>query len=116
MKDIQKITERILAFRDARNWKQFNNPKDCAISLSLEASELLELFQWVDKNDLESHIQKNKKDIEKELADVLYWIVLMSHDLDIDILEALNNKMDENEGKYPVDKSKDSYAKYDKLQ
>lgn len=112
MSDIKKLTEEIVAFRDARDWKQFHNPKDCAISLSLEASELLEHFQWKNKEEIEKYIETNKSDIGEELADVLYWILLMSHDLDIDILSALEKKIKKNEEKYPIEKAKGSHVKY----
>lgn len=81
MSEIKKFTEMILAFRDARDWKQFHNPKDCAISLSLEASEVLEHFQWKTPEEIESYIENHRDDIGEELADVFNWILLMSHDL-----------------------------------
>lgn len=112
MLDLQKLTEDIVAFRDARDWKQFHNPKDCAISLSLEASELLEHFQWKNKKEIEKYIETNKSDIGEELADILYWVLLMSHDLNIDILNSLEKKIKKNEEKYPIEKAKGSHVKY----
>lgn len=81
MSEIKQLTDMILAFRDARDWKQFHNPKDCAISLSLEASEVLEHFQWKTPEEIESYIEDHRDDIGEELADVFNWILLMSHDL-----------------------------------
>ena len=99
-------------FRDDRNWRQFHNEKDLAISISLEASELLELFQWKKSDDV---VSKKQKELKEELADVLYWILLMGHDLDIDVFDALDKKIKKNEEKYPVEKAKGKHTKYDKL-
>lgn len=115
MSDLKKMTEVVSAFRDVRDWKQFHNPKDCAISLSLEASEVLEHFQWKSKEELDKYIEEHKGDISEELADVLYWVLLMSHDLGIDIAAAFENKMKKNQVKYPIDKSKGKHTKYTKL-
>jgi len=115
MKNINDFINRIVAFRDARDWKQFQNPKDMSLSLVLEAAEVMEHFQWKDNKEMEEYLKTNKEHVAEELADVLYWVLLMSHDLDIDILEAANRKMDKNEIKYPVEKSKGNHIKYDKL-
>lgn len=115
MADIDDITKKVIAFRDARDWKQFHNPKDCAIALSLEASEVLEHFQWKNKEEVEKYIKTNKKEIGEELADVLYWVLLMSSDLGIDITKAFELKMKENNKKYPVKKSKGKHSKYTEL-
>ena len=115
MKSLQDLVKKILAFRDARDWKQFHNPKDMAISLSLEASEVLEHFQWKKPAEIETYVKTHKNKIAEELADVLNWILLMSHDLDIDILQALDKKITKNESKYPVEKSKGKHTKYNKL-
>ncbi|MBU1083179.1 nucleotide pyrophosphohydrolase [Patescibacteria group bacterium] len=109
------LTKRIIAFRDARDWKQFHNPKDVALSLVLEASEVMEHFQWKNKEEIEEYIETNKTDISEELADVLYWVLLMSHDLKIDVLVALEAKIRKNEEKYPVEKAKGKHTKYNKL-
>ena len=115
MRDIKKLTEKIIKFRNARDWKQFHNPKDVALSLSLEAGELIEHFQWKDKKEIEKYIKTNKKDIGEELADILFWVLLLSHDLKIDVLEALDNKIKKNAKKYPIEKSKGRHTKYTKL-
>ena len=112
---MKKLTEQIVKFRDARDWKQFHNPKDCAISLSLEASEVLEHFQWKSREETAEYLKKNKKEIGKELADVLYWILLMSHDLGIDIKKVSELKLKENAKKYPIKKAKGKNLKYNKL-
>jgi len=115
MSDIKSLTNRIIKFRDARDWKQFHNPKDVSLSLVLEAGEVMEHFQWKNKEEMEKYIVTNKEDIGEELADVLYWVLLMSHDLKIDVLEALEKKIKKNESKYPVEKAKGKHTKYNKL-
>ncbi len=115
MANLSDLTNRIIAFRDARDWKQFHNPKDMAISLSLEAAEVLEHFQWKNKEEIEKYIVEAKDHIGEELADVLYWVLLMSNDLKIDISKALKNKLEKNESKYPVEKAKGKYTKYNQL-
>ena len=115
MSDIKDLTKRIIDFSDARDWKQFHNPKDLALSLVLEAAEVLEHFQWKSKEEMDGYIETNKNEIGEELADVLYWVLLMSHDLNIDILGALENKILKNEQKYPVEKAKGKHTKYTRL-
>lgn len=115
MSDIENFTKRIITFRDAREWKQFHNPKDCALSLVLEASEVMEHFQWKNTEEVKSYINSHREDIGDELADVFYWVLLMSHDMDIDLLGALDRKMKKNEKKYPEDKAKGNHIKYTKF-
>lgn len=115
MDQVISLTERIIAFRDARDWKQFHNPKDVALSLVLEAGEVMEHFQWKNPQEIEEYIKTNKKDIGEELADVLYWVLLMSHDLEINVLDALEKKVEKNEEKYPVEKAKGKHTKYTDL-
>ncbi|MCX6727898.1 MAG: nucleotide pyrophosphohydrolase [Candidatus Saccharibacteria bacterium] len=115
MNDITTLQKRIVDFRDARDWKQFHNPKDMAISLVLEAAEVIEHFQFKSPEEIQSHLEKNKEDLSGELADVLYWVLLMAHDLDIDISKAFDNKMAQNEAKYSVEKSKGNNKKYTQL-
>lgn len=115
MKKIEEITKIIVAFRNARDWKQFHNPKDLALSLVLEAAEVMEHFQWKSKEEIDKYVIEAKGEIGEELADVLYWVLLMSHDLKIDVLDALDKKMKINEKKYPVKKAKGKHTKYNKL-
>jgi NTP pyrophosphatase (non-canonical NTP hydrolase) len=115
MDSINKLTKDIVEFRDRRDWKQFHNPKDLSLSLVLEATEVMEHFQWKSPKEVDKYIKTNKTEIAEELADVLYWVLLMSHDLGIDIKEALIRKIEINNKKYPVDKSKGKHTKYNKL-
>ncbi len=113
--DIKSLTEKIIAFRDKRDWKQFHNPKDVALSLVLEACEVMEHFQWKNEKEMQDHVKKDKQEVASELADVLYWVLLMSHDLNINVLEALDKKLKKNESRYPVVKAKGKHTKYNKL-
>lgn len=115
MGNTDKLTKRIVDFRNARDWKQFHNPKDLSLSLVLEAAEVMEHFQWKNAEEMKEHLKKNKDEVGEELADVLYWVLLMSHDLKIDVLDALDKKMKKNEAKYPVKKAKGKHTKYTKL-
>ena len=115
MSDINHLTKRILDFINDRDWNQFHNPKDLALSLVLESAEVMEHFQWKNNEEMQEYIKSNKNEVAEELADVLYWILLMSHDLDIDIKKAFEDKMIKNETKYPVDKAKGRHDKYNKL-
>ena len=109
---IKAIQEKIIKFRDARNWKQFHNPKDIAISISIEASELLEVFQW-SGSDVSANNKLDK--IKEELADVLIYSTLMATDLGLDIDEIITNKITANNKKYPVEKAIGSSKKYTEL-
>jgi dCTP diphosphatase len=82
---LSDLTKEVIDFRDARNWSQFHNAKDVAISLTLEASELLELFQWKNGDDLDEQLINAKQQIAEELSDILYWTLLLAHDLQIDL-------------------------------
>lgn len=115
MSDLKKLSKKITDFRDARDWKQFHNPKDVALSLVLEAGEVMEHFQWKDLKEIEEHVETHKEDIGDELADVLYWVLLMSKDLNIDIVQAMERKMKKNEKKYPIKKAKGKHNKYSEL-
>ena len=115
MPDINQLTERIQNFIKERDWNQFHNPKDLALSLVLESAEVMEHFQWKNNEEMQEYIKSHKNEIGEELADVLYWVLLMSHDLDIDIKKAFEDKMLKNEAKYPINKAKGKHDKYNKL-
>ena len=100
---------RVVNFRDARNWRQFHTPKDLAISMSLEAAELLELFQW-SGTDLEC--RDKLPQLREELADVLSYCILLADVCGLDLDEIMNKKNTKNEAKYPVEKAWGSAAKY----
>ncbi|WP_373471900.1 nucleotide pyrophosphohydrolase [Carnobacterium alterfunditum] len=106
------IIDGIKNFREDRNWSQFHNPKDLAISISLEASELLENFQWSGK-DL--HAEKKRQQIKEELADVLIYSIMMSDTMDFDLAEIISEKLKINNQKYPVEKAFGKKDKYTEL-
>ena len=108
----QETSDQILKFRDDRDWKQFHNPKDLAISISLEAAELLEVFQWSGSDT--SNENKQEK-IKEELADVINYCVLMADVCGLDMDEIVQEKLKVNNAKYPVEKAKGKSDKYNKL-
>ena len=104
--------QRVIQFRDDRDWKQFHTPKDLAISMNLEAAELLELFQWSGA-DLECAGNRDK--LKEELADVLSYCILMADVCGFDLDTIMNEKISKNEAKYPVEKAYGKADKYTKL-
>lgn len=108
----QETINKILEFRDARNWKQFHNPKDLAVSISLEAAELLEVFQW-SGTDVVCADKLDK--VKEELADVVNYCVLMADACGLDLDEIVCEKIKRNNEKYPVEKAFGSKEKYTEL-
>jgi len=115
MNELERLTAAVLQFRDERDWKQFHNPKDVALSLLLEAGEVLEIFQWKDAAGVAEVAQARRDDLADELADVLCYTLLMAHDLGIDLSAALAAKLRKNAEKYPVDQARGSSSKYSAL-
>lgn len=99
MSDIQSLINTVNEFRDERNWRQYHNPKDLAISISIEAAELLEDFQWINS---EKAINENKENIREEIADVLIYSLMLCSDLELDVKEIVEEKILKNGKKYPV--------------
>ena len=108
----QETIDKVLKFREERNWKQFHNPKDLAISISLEAAELLEIFQW-SAGDVRCEEKKDK--MREELADVLNYCILMADTCGFDLDEIILEKVKKNAEKYPVEKAYGSKKKYTEL-
>ncbi len=108
----QQTIDKVLKFRDDRDWKQFHNPKDLAISISLEAAELLEVFQW-SADDVVCSDKIHK--VEEELADVVNYCILMADACGLNLDEIVSNKVDKNNEKYPVEKAYGSKEKYTEL-
>jgi NTP pyrophosphatase (non-canonical NTP hydrolase) len=115
--NIKELKQKIKDFCDKRDWDQFHNAKELAIALSIEASELLEIFRWKNPEEVKELFNnaKKKEDIEDEMADVLYFLIRMAQIYDIDLSEALDKKMEKNDKKYPVEKFKGSNKKYNEL-
>ena len=108
MKELKTILDQLIKFRDARNWKQFHTAENLAKSINIEASELLENYQWGVQN-------ANIENIKEEVADILSYLLLFCDELDIDLIDVTNKKMILNEKKYPVDKAYNNSQKYNKL-
>lgn len=106
---MKEIIDALKEFRDERNWKQFHNPKDLSIALSIEASELLEAYLWKSQEDVELD------QVKEELADVFAYAFLLSEHYDLDVKEIVLDKINKNAQKYPVEKSKGSSKKYTDL-
>ncbi len=115
--DLQKLLSKVLEFRDAREWKQFHDPKNLAEALSIESGELLELFLWKDKKQVNEELKDEnfRNEIAGELSDIFSFLLLISHETGIDLSDALTQKYKKNEKKYPVEKSKGKSTKYNKL-
>lgn len=109
MTDIERLIEQIRDFRDARDWEQFHNSKDLALALSVEASELLELFLWKDNEGAD------EDKLKKELADVLMYAFLLADKHQLDIVEIVSEKLKLNNEKYPVEKARGNAKKYNEL-
>ncbi|BDZ73078.1 MULTISPECIES: nucleotide pyrophosphohydrolase [Methylophaga] len=109
-----ELFKQLIEFRRERDWEQFHNPKDIAISLSIEASELLEWFQWKSAEEVQQRLASDKReDLEDEIADVAVYLAYLCHDLDIDLNQVIKSKMQKNAAKYPRDKVKGRNDKYD---
>ena len=108
MDKLEQVKQRIDKFNKDRDWDKFHSPSNLAKSISIEANELLECFQW---NDTEFDLEE----VKEELADVMNYCIQMSQVLNVDIIDIINAKMDKTEKKYPVDKAKGVSTKYNKL-
>jgi NTP pyrophosphatase (non-canonical NTP hydrolase) len=109
MRELDEILEKLIKFRDDRDWEQFHNSKDLALAISVEAGELLELFLWKNADEV------NKDKLREELADILAFSLLLAHKHNLNIKEILVEKIQRNAEKYPVDKAKGTAKKYNEL-
>lgn len=109
MSDIDNTIQKLIDFRDQRDWEQFHNSKDLAAAISIEASELLELFLWKKNEDV------NLERLKEELADVLSFCLLLANKHNLDINQIISDKIDKNNQKYPISKSKGTAKKYTDL-
>ncbi len=112
---LSSLQQKIIAFRDARDWSQFHTPKDLAIGLSLEAGEVLEHFLWKNPDEIAEYLKTHKEEIADEMGDVLNYLLIMANDFGIDLLDATSKKIDKNVQKYPVEKAKGRHTKYTEL-
>ena len=114
---IAQLTDRLIAFRDARDWRQFHSLKDLILSLNLEAAELLELTQWQEAEAFEATAgnPETKTRLSEECADIFLYLLLICERSGIDLLAAAEDKIAQNEAKYPVEKSRGKATKYNRL-
>jgi NTP pyrophosphatase (non-canonical NTP hydrolase) len=112
---MRETIARIRKFRDDRDWKQFHNPKDLAVSISIEAAELLELFQWKSAEESARFAADNRERVSEEIADVAIYLVELADITGIDLAKAIEAKLEKNARKYPVDKSRGKSTKYTDL-
>ena len=114
---IRELRERVKDFIEHRDWSKYHNPKDVAISIALEAAELLENFQWIKESEIENITRNPKKlaALEDELADVLIYCISLANVLKTDIADTITKKIEKNIAKYPVEKVKGNYKKYTEL-
>lgn len=110
--ELKDIAAKIRAFRDERDWGQFHNPKDMAIAISIESSELLEHFLWQNPEQVESRIESRKAEIESEIADIGIYLTELADNLGIDLLAAMEKKIAINAEKYPAHQVRGSSKKY----
>ena len=110
--DIDALQQQIMDFVDERNWRQFHNLKDCALSLSLEAAEVLEHFQWKNEAELKTYLKVHKSELGEELCDVLYWVLLIAFYAKVDLKKQFQVKMNKNAQKYPKEKASGKANKY----
>jgi len=109
--NLTQLEGQLKQFAQERDWEQFHTPKNLAMALSVEAAELLELFQW-DKEGVEFDGKRLQR-VGEELSDILVYLLRLTHVLNINLPEALEQKMQQNAQKYPVDKVKGQSKKYD---
>ncbi|NQV32466.1 MAG: nucleotide pyrophosphohydrolase [Phycisphaeraceae bacterium] len=112
MNELQQLQDKILAFRDARDWKQFHAPKNLAEGLSIEAAELLENFLWKTTDQSYDLSDTELARVKDEVSDIFTFLMYLCHELKIDLYAETNRKIDENAKKYPVDKAKGNCLKY----
>lgn len=113
--EFTSFTGKYIKFRAERDWQQYHKPKDVALSLMLEAAEVLELFQWKTDEDVQQFITTNRDKLADELADVMGWVFILAHDCNIDLADAIERKLVKNAAKYPVEKARGTVKKYTEL-
>ena len=112
---IAALTSEIRAFRDARDWLQFHNPKELAVAITAEAGELLQHFVWQNPEQSERRVVDRRAEIESEIADVAILLFELADNCGIDLAAAMRAKLARNEERYPVDKARGSNRKYNEL-
>lgn len=112
MRDLPELRERVRAFVAERDWERFHSPKNLAMALSVEASELVELFQWLTEEESAALDPERRRRVAEEMADVLWFLVRLADRLDVDLLAAAEAKLAANAAKYPADRVRGQSKKY----
>lgn len=112
---MEDVLKRIRQFRDERDWMKFHDPKNLAMSISIEAAELLEHFQWKTGEEAGRYAVENREALADEVADVAIYLFEFADNIGIDLAAAIHRKLDKNAAKYPVEKARGVAIKYDKL-
>jgi NTP pyrophosphatase (non-canonical NTP hydrolase) len=112
---LESLTREICAFRDARDWRQFHNPKELAVAITAEAGELLQHFVWQSPEQSERRVADRKPELASEMADVAILLLELADNCGIDLAEAIRAKLARNEERYPVSKARGSNKKYNEL-
>jgi dCTP diphosphatase len=107
---------KVLEFRDERDWQQFHDPKSLAASISIEAAELLELFQWMTAEEARRHALENQERVSEEIADVAIYLIELADVAGIELATAIEAKLAKNAVKYPIEKSRGAWTKYTDLE
>lgn len=113
--ELSELVAKLRAFSEARDWAQFHSPKNLACALSVEASELLEHFQWMKEDESRLLSIEKLAAVESEIADVFCYLLMISDNLGIDLIKSTNKKIESNDLRYPVDKAKGRSNKYTEL-
>lgn len=112
---LHELSELALKFRDERDWAKFHNPKDVALSLMLEAAEVAEHFQWKNETEIKDNLVNFRGALGEELCDVLYWVLILARDCELDLDQAFRAKLAKNAEKYPIEKARGRSEKYTRL-
>lgn len=115
MANLESLKNRLARFNEERDWSQFHTPKNLSMALSVEASEIVELFQWMDAHESYNLDRDKQEKLEQEIGDVFLYLLTLSSKFDIDPVAAAERKLELNRDKYPVDKARGSAKKYDEL-
>ena len=115
MNDLQRVIALVRKFRDERDWMQFHHPKEMAAGIAIEAAELMELFLWKTEQEQAEIVESKREEIEEELADIGMFLLELADNLNVDLLAAIEAKIEKNAKKYPVEKAKGRSDKYTDL-
>jgi len=110
--DFVEIKEKILKFRDERDWKQFHDPKNLAEGIVIEASELLENFLWKTTEQSRNPSLASSKNIQEEISDIFIYLIYLCEEFNLDLFKVTQEKIEINRKKYPIDKSRSNSTKY----